>query len=222
MNRNVLRYCLLLFIGFTACKKKDNTFPVITLSGPTTINLVLNTAWIEPGYSASDDKSGDLTGNVEISGNINSDYEGTYVLTYKAADFSGNQTEVTRTIRVYNEAEYLAGTYLAKDTCALSPSTTYAATISLSHSVNKEFYIQNFGKWNPKCTCNTAVKMKVNGLTAGSAIAWGHQSIAGADSLAASSGGGTVTALSPAQLSLTYQWSNGTSTQNCTGAYTRQ
>ena len=218
------RYVFLLLIAvlaFTGCRKKDTSPPSITLTGSSSARVPLNSSWSEPGYSAQDDKDGDLTESVEVSGSVNGNFAGTYVITYTVLDQSGNEFSVSRTIQVYNEAEYLAGIYSGTDTCSTAPAQTYTASITLSNSVNREFFIQNFGGWNPLCNCNTAVRFNVNGITQGSTLSWAGQPIANNDTLIAASAG-VILSLSPAVVSLSYQWTNGTTTKFCTGVYTHQ
>ncbi|HQL94640.1 MAG TPA: DUF5011 domain-containing protein [Candidatus Hydrogenedentes bacterium] len=78
----------------------DTTPPMISLLGPSTMTLTLGTAYTEPGYSASDTCAGDLTGGVSVTGTVNSNALGTYVLTYSVSDGEGNSAETTRTVTV--------------------------------------------------------------------------------------------------------------------------
>jgi hypothetical protein len=222
-NTNIL--IALLFAGtilIISCKKKDTTSPAITLSGDSEMQQHLNSAWQEPGYSASDNIDGDITSNVTVSGSVDPNFAGTYVLTYSVSDIQGNETSVKRAVKIYNEAGYIAGKYFAVDTCPLSPSVTYTTNITPSTTVNNEFIIENFGGWNSKCICYTTVKMSVNGAISGAPLSWTNQRIAGTDSLHASASGGTITNLSPVALSFSYQWANGSSTQTCSSQYTHQ
>ena len=82
--------------------KDDVEKPIITLKGNTEISLAVNTAYQEPGYTASDNCDGDITSKVETSGSINTSTVGTYTLTYKVKDNNDNETTITRTIKIYN------------------------------------------------------------------------------------------------------------------------
>ncbi|WP_187345264.1 kelch repeat-containing protein [Cystobacter ferrugineus] len=79
----------------------DTESPVIDLAGPTEMTLALGEPYAEPGYSANDfcENYGGLF-PVTISGSVNSQVPGTYVLTYKATDRSGNTDIKTRTVKV--------------------------------------------------------------------------------------------------------------------------
>jgi len=79
----------------------DTTPPVITLyvnTPPPTVPL--NGTYTEPGYTAIDDKDGDVTGSVQVFGTVNTAVAGDYTLTYQVSDSAGNTTSVTRTVTV--------------------------------------------------------------------------------------------------------------------------
>jgi len=80
----------------------DTTPPVITLSGATSINLNVGDSYSEPGFSATDNVDGNITGNVVVAGDtVNTNAAGTYVVTYNVSDAAGNPaTQRTRTINV--------------------------------------------------------------------------------------------------------------------------
>jgi len=221
-NKLFFIYGLLLLIALAGCKKKDSTLPVITLLGGNNIQQILNTTWTDPGYNATDNADGDITANVIVSGTVNKNLAGTYVITYTVDDNAGNEATVTRNVTVYNEANYLSGKYFARDTSSLLTATTFTAAITSSNTKNKEFIIENFGKWDSICNCVATIKMNVSGTNVGSFLFWDQQKIANSDSLIVTSNGGTVTNLSPARLSFIYQWTNGSSTAICSSIYTHQ
>lgn len=83
----------------------DEDQPVITLSGDQVMYLLKGDSYQEPGYSAEDETDGDLTNEVTVTGSVNTDAVGTYVLHYNVADKSNNQApEVTRTVQVVSNA----------------------------------------------------------------------------------------------------------------------
>ncbi len=84
------------------CKEKNNP-PVITLNGSATITLKVGGKYTELGAKATDDKDGDLTSKIIITGTVNTAVAGTYTITYTVNDSAGNVTKVTRTVKV--EAE---------------------------------------------------------------------------------------------------------------------
>ncbi len=81
------------------CKEKNNP-PVITLNGSATMTLKVGGTYTEPGAKATDDKDGDLTSKIIITGTVNTAVAGTYTITYTVNDSAGNVTKVTRTVKV--------------------------------------------------------------------------------------------------------------------------
>jgi len=82
----------------------DTTAPVITLAGANPMTLEVGTAYVEPGYTATDNYDGDITTNVVVSGSVNHDVPGTYTLTYNVSDLGGIPAEEkTRTVIVVEE-----------------------------------------------------------------------------------------------------------------------
>jgi hypothetical protein len=78
----------------------DVTPPVITLLGDNPMAVQLGGSYLEPGATALDDRDGDLTTNLTVSGTVNAGTTGTYTLTYSVNDETGNSTSVTRTVNV--------------------------------------------------------------------------------------------------------------------------
>jgi hypothetical protein len=80
----------------------DKIPPVITLNGAATINLNIGQEFIDPGATALDNVSGDISSDIVIGGdNVNTSVAGTYVITYNVSDEVGNAAiEVTRTVIV--------------------------------------------------------------------------------------------------------------------------
>ena len=76
----------------------DSIPPVITLLGDNPLELDYGSAFVEPGVSATDAISGNVS--VTTSGNVNSFTVGSYILTYSATDSSGNTASETRTVNV--------------------------------------------------------------------------------------------------------------------------
>lgn len=86
-------------------KVKDTEGPKIELKGDSPYKAEFGYDYNDPGYKATDNYDGDLTDQVIVSGNVNTNQEDTYVLIYKVKDSSGNEAEVTRRVKVVdNEA----------------------------------------------------------------------------------------------------------------------
>ncbi len=78
--------------------KKDVKKPVIILKGSNEIIMSVGGNITDPGYTATDDKDGDISAKVVRSGTINNQKAGTYYLKYRVRDISGNiSEEVVRT-----------------------------------------------------------------------------------------------------------------------------
>ena len=75
--------------------------PVITLAGSTNMTVPLNSAWTDPGYTATDSDGNDLTASVTVTGAVDTTQEATYLLYYQVADSSGTPaTPQIRTVHV--------------------------------------------------------------------------------------------------------------------------
>ena len=83
----------------------DQTAPVITLNGGNQ-TITVGDTWVEPGYTATDNVDGVLTGAVVVTGTINTAQAGTYTLTYSVTDAAGNTGTATRTVTVRPAIQY--------------------------------------------------------------------------------------------------------------------
>jgi hypothetical protein len=152
MKKIILPFCLFFVIcafTFVSCKKDDKTIPVITISGASQIDHILNTAYTDLGATATDDIDGNVSANIAVTGSVNTNLTGNYTLTYNVSDAAGNAaTPVTRTVRVYNEAEYLAGIYSSTLTMPFPGGlvSNPTRTVTSSTTVNKNILISGFGE----------------------------------------------------------------------------
>lgn len=71
----------------------DTVAPVITLKGAPLMYILQNESFTDPGFTASDNKDGDITTDVVVSGSVDTSVLGTQTLTYNAADAAGNNAE---------------------------------------------------------------------------------------------------------------------------------
>ena len=88
-----------------------NHSPVITLNGSVSMDITLNSPWVEPGFTATDYEDGDLTGQVNVTGTVNNNYAGLYTITYEVFDSKGYSTTILRTVHVNNSLQSLSGIY---------------------------------------------------------------------------------------------------------------
>ncbi|WP_112182431.1 immune inhibitor A domain-containing protein [Paraliobacillus zengyii] len=78
----------------------DEEVPYIELSGDTVIELQVGTSYQELGYVAEDNLDGDITEQVVVTGEIDTETVGEYTLVYTVADENDNVFAVTRTVLV--------------------------------------------------------------------------------------------------------------------------
>lgn len=81
----------------------DTVGPVLQLVGTSTLTIPLNTNFVDPGCTANDAISGNVSANIIVTGNVNTSVPGTYTLTYNVSDEAGNAaSSITRTVIVTN------------------------------------------------------------------------------------------------------------------------
>ncbi len=81
----------------------DTTAPSLALLGPSYMVHTCNTSWEDPGVTANDACSGDISTWVSRTGDVNAWAVGVYTVTYNVTDAGGNSaTPVTRTVEVVN------------------------------------------------------------------------------------------------------------------------
>jgi uncharacterized repeat protein (TIGR01451 family) len=78
----------------------DNTAPIITLNGDDPMTVECHTSFTDPGATASDNCSGNLTSQITVQGSVNANVPGTYTLTYSVTDVAGNMANKNRTVNV--------------------------------------------------------------------------------------------------------------------------
>lgn len=89
----------------------DNTPPVISLLGSSSITIELGSTYEEPGATATDNIDGAV--EVEIAGSV-ADQLGTYTLTYTATDSAANTSSVNRTVTVVEPTDTIKAINTAK------------------------------------------------------------------------------------------------------------
>jgi formylglycine-generating enzyme required for sulfatase activity len=78
----------------------DTTNPVLTLLGDANMTHAKNTAWLDPGATASDSHDGNLTSSISVTGTVDVNVTGVYTLTYSVSDGASNESNATRTVNV--------------------------------------------------------------------------------------------------------------------------
>lgn len=126
--------------------RKDDTPPVITLTGGNTVYTTLNTSYDELGYTATDTCDGDITSKVTITGDVDTSKLGTYQKTYTVKDSFGNETSVTRTVIVRNR------TSSTSTTCGGEPGVIYLTFDDGPNAYYTPVILDVLKKYNVKAT----------------------------------------------------------------------
>lgn len=85
----------------TVTPKPDTVKPVITLNGSASMSIVQGSSFADPGAAASDDRDGNITNKIVVSGSVNTAMVGSYTMSYNVRDAAGNfATTQTRTVTV--------------------------------------------------------------------------------------------------------------------------
>ena len=84
---------------------EDKTAPVVSLVGDASVSIPFGTAYIDPGASVTDKTDESIT--IEVISTVDSFNPGTYTITYKAEDSSGNVGSIQRQLTVQDPAKTL-------------------------------------------------------------------------------------------------------------------
>jgi formylglycine-generating enzyme required for sulfatase activity len=116
-------------VGFQAVKP-DGANPELELFGGAGITREAGQAWAEPGAAGHDARDGNLTASITVSGTVDMNTTGTYILTYSVADAAGNEANATRTVTVVDTTNPVltllgdANMSQAKDSAWVDPGAT--------------------------------------------------------------------------------------------------
>ncbi len=122
----------------------DKEPPVITLDGGENITVYQNIGWND-SYTATDNRDGDITKKVKVSGKVNMKKPGTYKIKYSVSDSSENKTTVTRTVTVKEKLENVPTEkviYLTFDD-GPGPYTDKLLDILKKYNVKASFFVTN-------------------------------------------------------------------------------
>ena len=101
----------------------DTIPPVITLNGENPMTLVQGDDYVEPGATAVDNKDGSVT--VIITGTVDTNTVGNYIISYTATDAAGNTSSLSRNVIV--------------ETDTSSPVITLNGESSLSYFIGQTY-----------------------------------------------------------------------------------
>lgn len=218
MKKSILLFVLAAgtIMLISSCGTDDTLAPdVNVIGGDETISL--NSVYTDLGATATDAEDGAVTVTSDLSAsNPNVNLKGVYTITYSATDKAGNEGTATRTVTVVNDADFLGGQYIdAKDSCATPPVNIFDATVTASTTKNNEFTINNFGSFGTGV--NVLCKLDVNGTDITATV---PQSLGGSASLTTVYAvGSKVWSTSPLVFTISYNWDDGTNSDNCISTY---
>jgi hypothetical protein len=78
----------------------DQTAPTLTLQGTDTMYIEVFGTYTEPGFSASDSRDGNLNSAIVVTGSVNTNVVGTYVINYSVQDAQANKASKNRVVIV--------------------------------------------------------------------------------------------------------------------------
>jgi formylglycine-generating enzyme required for sulfatase activity len=135
----------------------DTTNPVLTLLGDANMSQAKNSAWVDPGATASDSLDGNLTNSITITGTVDVNTTGVYTLTYSISDGASNEANATRVVNVgqasthnadLNASVQLKMLWVEPGTFTMGSPTTEAgrSTNETEHNVTltKGFYLGKY------------------------------------------------------------------------------
>ena len=83
----------------------DTTPPTLSLVGAIALTIECQTSFTDPGATATDICSGDLTGSIVVAGTVNADAVGIYSVHYNVSDPAGNSAlQATRTVNIVDSS----------------------------------------------------------------------------------------------------------------------
>lgn len=126
----------------------DREPPVITLSQGDTINILTNSKFEDPGWTAQDDSDGDVTEAVKTKGIVDTYNPGTYRISYSVSDSYGNEASIKRTVLVDGEPEEdpKKVIYLTFDDGPSDNVTPEILEILKKYNVPATFFIIDYGQ----------------------------------------------------------------------------
>ena len=123
---------------------KDEEAPVLALNGNDIVYAFIGEDYVEKGYSAADNCSGDISSNVSVEGSVDTSVEGNYTLTYNVSDDAGNVSSKSRTV-IVTERGKNGVIYLTFDDGPQSGTTDVILDILKEENVKATFFVTNKG-----------------------------------------------------------------------------
>lgn len=160
MKNKIIVFVALVFsgIGFQGCEKETTAgftdivyYADLQIEGKSPMIVSLGEPYVEPGYTATEQEE-DVTDKVEVSGTVDTDNPGVYILTYEVTSEDGFTNSATREVFVLPGdaliSEDVLGVYSGQR--AGQPSTSAACTISQMEDGAGVYYATDFfgGSYN--------------------------------------------------------------------------
>jgi formylglycine-generating enzyme required for sulfatase activity len=101
----------------------DTANPELELFGGAAITREAGQAWAEPGVEAHDARDGNITDQIVVTGSVDMNSTGTYLLTYTVQDGGGNTATATRTVTVVGNRTVDLNATVAMDMIWCPPGT---------------------------------------------------------------------------------------------------
>jgi formylglycine-generating enzyme required for sulfatase activity len=135
-------------VGFQAVQP-DTANPELKLFGGAAITREVGLAWAEPGVEAHDARDGNITGLIVVTGTVDMNSTGTYLLTYTVQDGAGNTARTTRTVTVVGNRSVDLNATVAMDMIWCPPGTftmglTGVADPEHNVTLTEGFYLGKF------------------------------------------------------------------------------
>lgn len=123
---------------------KDIEGPSITLKGSEYIYLFLGDNFEDPGYDVKDNCDKNLESKVDVSGSVNTNEVGEYVINYTVKDSASNESKIKRKVKV-SERSREGTIYLTFDDGPNSGTTDVILDILKEEGVKATFFVTNKG-----------------------------------------------------------------------------
>ena len=123
---------------------KDIEKPSIMLNGAEQLYLFVGDNYSDPGVKATDNCDGDITAKVAIENKVNTGAPGDYEVIYRAKDTAGNESAITRKVKVSEKAKG-GVVYLTFDDGPQSGTTDVILDILKAKGVKATFFVTNKG-----------------------------------------------------------------------------
>ncbi|MFN4994326.1 MAG: immunoglobulin-like domain-containing protein [Bacteroidota bacterium] len=123
---------------------RDLVKPNLALNGPSVLRMEVNTPYVEPGVTASDNLEGNISGKYQVLGSVNINQVGYYELKYYVSDLYGNTSDtVVRIVQVEINQTGPRITLNGSDTMRVGVFTTFSdpgatATDNLGNNISNQ------------------------------------------------------------------------------------